>query len=141
MNAALTCTVTPDETLAVTLTGDWLLDAELPGIEPVIAQPDRAHRESLSFAFMSWQRAIRDDRFKLIEYCVDGKRHTQLFDLQSDPEELKNLAGDDAMESHLERMRRLLESEAERLNDGRSESDHARGLSETFWKTYRARIQ
>jgi phospholipid/cholesterol/gamma-HCH transport system permease protein len=38
MNAALTCTVTPDETLAVTLTGDWLLDAELPGIEPVIAQ-------------------------------------------------------------------------------------------------------
>ena len=36
MNAALTCTVTADETLAVTLTGDWLLDATLPGIEPVI---------------------------------------------------------------------------------------------------------
>ena len=36
MNAALTCTVTPDDTLAVTLTGDWLLDASLPGIGPVI---------------------------------------------------------------------------------------------------------
>ncbi len=36
MDAALTCTVTPDETLAVTLTGDWLLDGTLPGIEPVI---------------------------------------------------------------------------------------------------------
>ncbi|NCF24917.1 MAG: MlaE family lipid ABC transporter permease subunit [Gammaproteobacteria bacterium] len=35
MNAALDCTVTPDDTLAVTLTGDWLLDAALPGIEPV----------------------------------------------------------------------------------------------------------
>ncbi len=36
MDAALTCTVTPDETLAVTLTGDWLLDGTLPDIEPVI---------------------------------------------------------------------------------------------------------
>jgi phospholipid/cholesterol/gamma-HCH transport system permease protein len=36
MNAALTCTVTPDDTLAVTLTGDWLLDASLPGIGPII---------------------------------------------------------------------------------------------------------
>ncbi len=36
MNAAFTCTVTPDDTLAVTLTGDWLLDASLPGIGPVI---------------------------------------------------------------------------------------------------------
>jgi phospholipid/cholesterol/gamma-HCH transport system permease protein len=36
MNADLTCTVTPDDTLAVTLTGDWLLDATLPGIGPVI---------------------------------------------------------------------------------------------------------
>ena len=36
MNAALTCTVTPDNTLAVTLAGDWVLDAGLPGIEPVL---------------------------------------------------------------------------------------------------------
>lgn len=36
MNAAFTCTVTPDDTLAVTLTGDWLLDASLPGIGLVI---------------------------------------------------------------------------------------------------------
>jgi phospholipid/cholesterol/gamma-HCH transport system permease protein len=36
MNAALTCTVTPDNTLAVTFAGDWVLDAALPGIEPVL---------------------------------------------------------------------------------------------------------
>jgi phospholipid/cholesterol/gamma-HCH transport system permease protein len=36
MNAALTCTITPEDALAVTLTGDWRLGAALPGIEPVL---------------------------------------------------------------------------------------------------------
>ena len=36
MNAALTCTTTPDDTLAVALAGDWLLGNKLPGIEPVL---------------------------------------------------------------------------------------------------------
>lgn len=36
MNAALTCTSTPDDTLAVALAGDWLLDGALPGVEPVL---------------------------------------------------------------------------------------------------------
>jgi phospholipid/cholesterol/gamma-HCH transport system permease protein len=36
MNAALTCTLTPEDTLAIALTGDWLLDAALPDIEPVL---------------------------------------------------------------------------------------------------------
>jgi len=36
MNAALTCTTTPEDSLAVTLTGDWLLDAPLPDIGPVL---------------------------------------------------------------------------------------------------------
>ena len=35
MDAALTCTTAPDDTLAVTLSGDWRLDAVLPGVEPV----------------------------------------------------------------------------------------------------------
>ena len=36
MNADLNCTTATDDRLAVTLTGDWLLDAVLPGIEPVL---------------------------------------------------------------------------------------------------------
>ena len=36
MNAALTCTTTPDDTLAVALAGDWLLGNALPAIEPVL---------------------------------------------------------------------------------------------------------
>ena len=36
MNAALTCTTTPEDTLAVALAGDWLLGNALPAIEPVL---------------------------------------------------------------------------------------------------------
>jgi phospholipid/cholesterol/gamma-HCH transport system permease protein len=36
MNAALTCTTKPDDTLAVALAGDWLLGNALPGTEPVL---------------------------------------------------------------------------------------------------------
>ena len=48
MDAALTCTVTPDETLAVTLTGDWLLDAALPDIDPVT---DRLQQAPAAISF------------------------------------------------------------------------------------------
>jgi arylsulfatase A-like enzyme len=37
---------------------------------------------------------VRDERWKLYEFHVDGQRHTLLFDLKNDPEELKNLADD-----------------------------------------------
>lgn len=38
MDAALTCTITPDDTLAVALAGDWLLGGALPGVEPVLGK-------------------------------------------------------------------------------------------------------
>ena len=38
MNAALSCTLTTEDTLAVALRGDWLLDADLPDIGPVRAR-------------------------------------------------------------------------------------------------------
>ena len=116
-------------------------EVEFQTLRSVIENKDGRHRKSLSFAFMSWHRAVRDDRFKLIEYCVDGRRRSQLFDLREDPEETKDLAGDEAMADVLERMRRLLERQAEALNDGGSESEHAKQLSEAFWTTYRAKAE
>jgi arylsulfatase A-like enzyme len=44
--------------------------------------------------FTDTQRAVRDGRWKLIRYPVAGV--TQLFDLQADPHELKNLIDDPA---------------------------------------------
>ena len=49
------------------------------------------------------QRSIRTDRWKLIRYPQINK--TQLFDLQSDPDEMKDLAGD---KDHAERVKDML---------------------------------
>src|SRR5690606_34800152 len=43
-------------------------------------------------AYRDVQRALRDERFKLIRYPRMNK--TQLFDLQQDPDEIHNLADD-----------------------------------------------
>ncbi len=65
---------------------------------------DRSRR-SLYFAYEHFQRSVRDDRFKLIEYAVEGKRTTQLFDLQNDPWEMENLADRPASAKTLEELR------------------------------------
>ena len=62
------------------------------GIEftATVKDPTHAARPQLVLGFKSVQRAIRDDRWKLIRYPHIDK--TQLFDLQSDPHEITNLA-------------------------------------------------
>jgi arylsulfatase A-like enzyme len=62
-------------------------------------------RRSLFFAYEQFQRSVRDERFKLIEYAVRGKRTTQLFDLHNDPREMENLAGRSAAATTLGRLR------------------------------------
>jgi len=62
-------------------------------------------RHSLFFAYEQFQRSVRDERFKLIEYAVQGKRTTQLFDLDNDPREKENLAGQSAAANTIERLR------------------------------------
>lgn len=62
--------------------------------KPVIAGKAKAARPELMLAYRDVQRAYRDKRWKLIRYPeVDV---TQLFDLQRDPHEMKNLANDPA---------------------------------------------
>ncbi len=62
------------------------------GIEFTATVKDPAHaaRPQLVLGYKSVQRAIRDDRWKLIRYPHIDK--TQLFDLQADPHEITNLA-------------------------------------------------
>jgi arylsulfatase A-like enzyme len=68
------------------------LDAR--NLAPVIKGRQAKVRDCLFTAYRNCQRSIRDDRWKLIRYpLVDV---TQLFDLQSDPHEMRNLAGDPA---------------------------------------------
>ena len=51
-----------------------------------IVRGEEPARESLFFAYMNVQRAVRDERYKLIEYFVDGQHTRQLFDLAGDPD-------------------------------------------------------
>jgi len=112
---------------------------QFQSFKPVLADAQSTHRKNLYFSFMGVHRGVRDERYKLIEYCVDGDRHTQLFDLQQDPEETNNLAEAEANALVLERMRALLESERKRLNDGGPDNpEHILKMSKAFWSTYEA---
>lgn len=72
-------------------------------------------RDSLFFAYRDVQRAVRDERWKLIEYRVDGRETTQLFDLAADPWETKSLDN----EVERARLRKELADYKKRLGDPR----------------------
>lgn len=76
------------------------------------SQPARPH---LMFAYRNIQRAMRDERWKLIRYPQVDR--TQLFDLQNDPEEITNLAADPQHAAMLNELQDLLEKEMAAADD------------------------
>ncbi len=77
-------------------------------LAPLLAGEKEKHRETLLFAYRSFQRAVQDERWKLIEYDVAGKKTTQLFDLADDPEETRSLAGEPGHAATVDRLRGAL---------------------------------
>lgn len=92
---------------------------------PVIKGRKKRHRDILFFAYKDFQRAVRDERYKLIEYLLKGKRTTQLFDLRADPWELKNLANNPNYAQQLQHLRREL-----------LRCKHKLGDESSFWQGY-----
>ena len=84
---------------------------------PVIRGQKCKVRDTLFFAYKDIQRSVRDERYKLIEYFVKGERTTQLFDLQTDPWELKNLADHPNYANHVGRLRTELLRWKDELGD------------------------
>jgi arylsulfatase A-like enzyme len=88
-----------------------LLDLDPPNsveglsLVPAMNEPSAQIRETLYLAYKDYQRGIRDASHKLIEYHVNGRRTTQLFDLAADPWENHSLADEPAVQSRLEYMR------------------------------------
>lgn len=72
-------------------------------------------REHLIFAYKGVQRAICDYRFKLIRYPQVDR--TQLFDLQSDPYEITNLAGQPEFAPKVAELMAALEKEMRESGD------------------------
>ena len=81
-------------------------------LRPAMKQPELQLREHVFMSFIHTQRAVRTkDNWKLIRYFVKGARQEQLFNLNDDPGESKNLAKLPQHQSRLQELRQLLLSE------------------------------
>lgn len=96
---------------------------------PVFEDASAEIRDTLHFAYRGVQRAVKQGRMKLIEYVVDGKRATQLFDLSVDPLEMNNLAENAAHAAVLATLRVELKRLPAELYDTRE-------VSEAFWGNF-----
>jgi arylsulfatase A-like enzyme len=72
-------------------------------------------RDSLFTAYRDVQRAVRDDRWKLLVYPKVNK--VQLFDLKNDPAEMHDLAADPADAAEVKHLTTLLLDRQKRLGD------------------------
>jgi len=81
---------------------------ESRSLAPVLRGETDRTCETTFHAYMGVQRAVRDERFKLVEYYVNGTNTTQLFDLEEDPWEQRNLASGAAHAAEVRRLRSAL---------------------------------
>jgi arylsulfatase A-like enzyme len=96
----------------------------------VLKDPSQQARPFLMFGYKSIQKALSDGRWKLIRYPhVD---RTQLFDLQSDPFETKDLSGEPAQAERIKAM--LAKLAAEMKADGDNDPLTAAKILPAEWK-------
>jgi arylsulfatase A-like enzyme len=82
---------------------------------PIMQGSKTKTRDSLFLAFENSQRAVRDDRWKLIRYPHINK--SQLFDLQNDPHEMRDLSADPAHAGRIESLLALMANWQAELGD------------------------
>jgi arylsulfatase A-like enzyme len=91
-----------------------------PGLEAESLRPlwegrkDRV-RDSIFLPFTQTQRAVRDERWKLI--CYPKFSHLQLFDLQTDPDERHNLIDRADCAEHVQRLLKLMKQWQAKVGD------------------------
>ncbi len=84
-------------------------------LSATLTDPMKPARQQLMFAYRQVQRAVRDDRWKLIRYPKINK--TQLFDLQTDPDEVANLVDQPAHAAKVAELMALLAKEQKQFGD------------------------
>ena len=72
-------------------------------------------RDSVFLPYLEVQRAVRDERWKLI--CYPKLGFSQLFDLQADPHETRSVFDDPAHAAHVTRLRGLMREWQARVGD------------------------
>jgi arylsulfatase A-like enzyme len=82
---------------------------------PVIQKKQPAVRDVVFLAYRDGQRAVRQGPWKLLRFPQIN--HTLLFNLDSDPDEMKNLADDPAQAPRVEAMMELLRKQQQAYGD------------------------
>ena len=90
-------------------------DADAQDLSALWKGERTAFRERLFLAYEDLHRAVVEDRWKLIRY--PKIHYTQLFDLEADPWELRNLADAPAYAEEQERLMTLLRSAQQEAGD------------------------
>ena len=86
-------------------------------LKDLLLGKEKKIRNSLFFSYKNFQRAARDERWKIIKYNVNNKIETQIFDLINDPYEIKNLYNKKSYDSISKKMHHLLKDNMEKFND------------------------
>jgi len=92
-------------------------DVDGKNLLPVIRGERPRVRETLLGAYRDCQRMIRDEEWKLISYRAGRERHVQLFHVAEDPDELRDLSGDDRSRDQRRRLETLLDQARQEAGD------------------------
>jgi arylsulfatase A-like enzyme len=84
---------------------------------PQLNEQPTEGREYIHSSYIGCQRMVRDRRYKLIEYAVEGVRRTELFDLIEDPDEIVDLSQDATRSKDLKRLRAELKRWQQQVQD------------------------
>lgn len=90
-------------------------DLEGASLRPLWEGKKASVRDSIFLPYIQIQRAVRDERWKLIAYPKIG--HLQLFDLQADPLEMTNLIDRPEAARHVPRLMKLMQQWQARVGD------------------------
>jgi len=77
-------------------------------LAPTMRSAREGLRPDLFLAYRNLQRSVRGERWKLIEYRVNGQSRTQLFDMKADPWEMRDLSDDPRRATEVSQLRRRL---------------------------------
>jgi arylsulfatase A-like enzyme len=102
------------------------IPAQLDGhsLRPLLEGGNAPPRDSIFLPFVDLQRAVRDERWKLIAY--PKIQYLQLFDLQSDPHERTNLVDRAEYSQHRLRLQKTMRSWQEKVGDKVSISESSK---------------
>ncbi len=84
-------------------------------LRPILSGKTKSIRDTIFLPYLKVQRAVRDDRWKLIAY--PKIQHLQLFDLKNDPHETNNLIDKPQHQAEVERLLKHLHRWQKELND------------------------